>query len=487
MNTRVFYSAPLAIALLVLLPSGLAGQDLLGVFVPGGEAYQLIGGNPFADPEGYHHRGTRSALVRFDYRVDDYYHEVRTDGSSPGLGGIMRSVSLQVPLQSSLLSIEAVSAMTGSVARNTSAQHLHFSSGGKSIRIAYESLLRPALRWRAFVGHSNASSDPLQEGGLAVGIGTPRMGLEVGIEQTTGSQLLGLEVNGVQGSLPLHHRNLTTSVRAAGTFSGMNVGIAAYTSVPSRLPGSAHEGRLEFLPNGLTRGMNLHAEAGLTNEWKVLARIEESSFRGGGSFASEGSDYARVRDVFYSTLSAAAGMMGINESSLIVADLRWQRIRGSLRGHAESWPFVSTLQFLLTQRANFDVGGRFDVYQIHAGGSTFVVEGLQAGVGINLVTIQPSLRVESWQPGVFGVGKHGYQDRRLTVTGMDGVIVSAGARWNIGSLRLSYALTQFVPVSVRTSTLPDGTAELVAPPSGGSVIKSGGGQFHRLSFEFEGW
>jgi len=83
---------------LLLITGEASAQDILQMFLPGGPEYRLIGGNPFSsvrsDANGS--SGIESkAFVRYDGRIDNYYSELRTDGTAPRLGGRLHSLSAQ--------------------------------------------------------------------------------------------------------------------------------------------------------------------------------------------------------------------------------------------------------------------------------------------------------------------------------------------------------------------------------------------------------
>jgi hypothetical protein len=114
-----------------------------------------------------------------------------------------------------------------------------------------------------------------------------------------------------------------------------------------------------------------------------------------------------------------------------------------------------------------------------------VVSWLDLGAGLTALRLSPTLRVESWQPGLFGTGRKGYSDRRLSIDRLDGAMLSGGLRIRAGRVRVDYSISQFVPITLHKLPAADGTMDLFTPAQPGAVVRSWGGLFQSMSVEVE--
>ena len=479
--------------LVFLLTGGKASaQDLLRIFLPGDPQYQLIGGNPFSSLQSGDNTPFRVArdskgFVRYDNRLDNYYSELRKDGSTPHLGARMQSLLVQMPLPSGArFGLAAQTSQLLSEARNTSDQTLNYDNTLKLIRLSYEAPLTGSIQWNVVLGHSNASSGLLQDAGASVSFHIPAGSLSLDVERSANSRDLSIAVAGVQGLLPLDHQTMTVRVGMASGGSAARIAVSGYQSAISPLPSGINRTLLHFLPAGFIRGWDALLETQVGPSWKGMVSLEGLSFEGNGTFTSSGTRYGRLDNAGYRNVSATAGLMTSGPSgSMFVADFKWMRVEGSFAGYAESWPFVSAMQSLFSQRGNFKAEGSFQLSQLHAGGLTPVTDWLSLGGGVTAMSILPALRIESWQPGLFGTGRNGYSDRRLSVDRIDGGMLSGGLRLHAGGIHIDYSISQFIPLSTRTSGPEAGTSTLFSTPQEGSVIRSWGGLFQRLSVAIE--
>lgn len=426
-------------------------------------------------------------FVRYDGRFDGYYGELRTDGSSPRLDGQTHSITFQLPLRTGArFGLTAQSRQLISEARNTSDQVLNYDNSLKLIQLSYETSLSQSIGWNATLGHSNASSALLQDIGTSISIQVPAGALSLNVERSSNSQELNLAVAGVQGLLPLDHQNVTVKVGLASGGSTPRITVSGFQTIISPLPRSENRNWLRFEPAGFVRGWELRLEAPVVSSWKGMISLEGLAFGGDGIFTSAGSRYGRVNNAEYRDVSASAGLMTASQSgSMFVADFKWMDVDGSFTGYAESWPFVSTLESIISQRGSFQVAGSFRLSQLHAGGLIAVERWLELGAGITAMRIVPALRIETWQPGFLGVGRKAYADRRLSIDRIDGAMLSGGFRLRAGNIRVDYSISQFIPISLRKSGLVDGSTDLFVAPESGAVIRSWGGLFQRMSVEVE--
>lgn len=481
-----------SILALLAISGQASAQDLLRMFLPGDPQYQLMGGNPFstmrADGNGYSGAPTDSRMfVRYDGRFDGYYSELRTDGSSPSLDGQTHSLTFQLPLRTGArFGLTAQSRQLLSEARNTSDQLLNYDNSLRRIRLSYESPLFQSIRWNATLGHSNASSSLFQDIGTSILIQMPAGALSLNVERSSNSQELNLAVAGVQGFLPLDHQNLTVKVGLASGGSTPRITVSGFQTTVSPLPRSVDRDLLRFEPAGFVKGWELRLETPVVSSWKGMITMEGLAFAGDGIFTAAGSRYGQLKNAEYRDVSASAGLMTAGPSgSMFVADFKWMRVDGSFTGYAESWPFVSALESFISQRGSFQVAGSFSLSQFHAGGLMAVARWLELGAGITAMRIVPALRIESWQPGFLGVGRKAYADRQLSIDRIDGAMLSGGFRLHAGNIRVDYSISQFVPVALRKSEPLDGATDLFTAPEPGSVIRSWGGLFQRMSVEVE--
>ena len=463
-------------------------QDLLRIFIPGDPQFQLIGGNPFSGLSPIHdsNRGA-GTFVRFDRRMDDYYSEERRDGTSPTLGNHIHLLTLQVPFRSgAMFGLAAKSSRLSSQARNTSDQLMDYDNTLKLVRLSYDTHLFQSVRWNLALGHSNAATALLQDVGTSVSFRVPAGAISFHVDRSSNSQEMRISVAGTQGLLPLHHRTLSVRI-------GLDLGTAksrmilnGYQTMVSPLPGIPNRDRLRFEPAGFVRGWESRFETSITPSWKGMVAFEGLSFTGDGRFMFNGSRYGLVNNVNYRDVSASAGLMTSGPSgSLFLLDVKWMDIAGSFGGYADSWPFVSAMQSLISQRGNFQIAGSFRLMQIHAGALLPAASWLQFGGGLTALRIVPKLQIESWQPGFLGVGRKAYADRRLSLDRLDGMLLSGGAKLNVGTIRFDYSVSQFIPIALRKRTLAAGTMDLVVAPEAGMVVRSWGGLFQRLSIEVE--
>ena len=475
---------------LLLITGEASAQDILQMFLPGGPEYRLIGGNPFSsvrsDANGS--SGIESkAFVRYDGRIDNYYSELRTDGTAPRLGGRLHSLSLQLPLKSGArVGLAAQSRELLSEARNTSDQLMNYDNSLKLIRLSYETPLFGSTSWNLILGHSNASGALLQDVGTSIAFRAPIGSLALNVERSTSSQELNIAVAGVQGLLPLDHQSTEVSVRLQSEGENPRIVMRGFQKAISPIPDGANRHFLRFSPGGIVLGWESLLEAPLGSSWKGMVSFSGLAFNGAGTFSAAGSQYGLLGHAAYRDISAAAGLITVGPSgSMFVADCKYIVVEGSFDGYAESWPFVSAMESLFSQRGNFQVTGSFRLAQIHAGGMMPVASWLELGGGLTAMRMTPALRVESWQAGLFGTGRRGYSDRRLSIDQVDGAMLSGGLRVHVGKVRVDYSISQFIPVTLHKSAPTGGTKDLFTPALPGAVVRSWGGLFQSMSVEVE--
>lgn len=473
--------------MLLVLAEGGSAQDLLQFFLTGGPSGRLMGGDPFPAPVLQHpafSSGERG-YVRFGGRLDNYYKEERRDGSSPGLHGGIYDLTAMIPLTGRTdILIQTGSQTVLSQALNTADQVATYDNRQKALRVSVGTHIADGIRWNMAAGHTTASGTPLRDLGTGVMIGTGQNSVSLQMDRSASNHHLALSVGGVNGFLPLGHEQITTRIDVrSGGFPSFE--LSAAHSVLSQGPGNPTD-QMRFAPSGIMVWYRVQAFAPVTDRWDAHGSIEHRSMTGHGEFTSDGSGYGALHAMSYRELSVVAAVRRtFSSGSRVVADLRWTSIRGSLDGHLESWPFVSTLESPLATRAMFRIGGSFEVLQAHAGGRFPATSWLELGGGLAAIRLIPDLRVESWQAGFLGLGRKAYTDRRLVVRTLDGAMVSAGFRASFGLVTIEYAVSQFVPVRIRSAVLPSGTGSLVSAPETGAVIRSWGGLFQHFSAQWD--
>jgi hypothetical protein len=457
-------------------------QDIARLFLPGDPAFQLMGGNPLSIIEA----GAGSKLfVRYNSRFDDYYHEQRRDGSSPSLGGAVHSIKAGVAFPSgSTLNLIGQSEYLTSQARSSSDQLMDYSNNRKFLGLAYGMPLSPGLRWTVNVGYSDASGSVLQDIGTAVSFSLPNGALSIGLERTTNAQQMGVIVSSIRGTLPLNHQNIISRVAVTTGSESVRFSFAASQTVVSPHHDQSHPDGLRFEPAGYVRQWQSRMEAGLNGSWKMVLTAEGNVFQGRGAFTANGSGYGMLERADYEETSVSGGLVHESAGLMFVSDLSWTRIDGSLDGRIESWPFVSLLQSPFSQRANFDIEGTFRLLNAHTGAIVKLTDWLNMGGGISVLRLIPDLRIESWQAGFLGIGRKAYTDRRLSVEQLDGGMISAGFQMRLGDVGIDYSVNQFVPINLQKTSLPSGTSGIFTAPQAGTVVKSWGGLFQRVSVKW---
>jgi hypothetical protein len=363
---------------------------------------------------------------------------------------------------------------------------MNYDNSLKLIRLSYETPLSGTTRWNVSLGHSNASGALLGDVGTSISFQAPMGSLALNVERSTNSQQLNIAVAGVQGLLPLDHQSAEMGVRLESGLTNVKIVAEVFQKIISPIPDGASRHFLRFSPGGLMWGWESLVEAQFGSSWKGMVSLSGLSFSGAGTFSASGSQYGLLRNAEYNTISTSAGLMTLGKSgSLFVADCQYLVVDGSFNGYAESWPFVSAMQSLFSLRGNFQVAGSFRLAQIHAGGMMPVASWLELGGGLAAIRMTPVLRVESWQAGIFGTGRKGYSDRRLSIDRIDGAMVSGGLRIHAGKVRVDYSFSQFVPITLHKSAPATGTRDLFTPAQPGAVVRSWGGLFQSMSVEVE--
>ena len=473
---------------LLTISRSATAQDLLRIFAPGDPQYQLIGGNPFSVKSQFPDSDPGSStFVRFDGRADNYYSEERKDGTSPSLGSQTHSLALHLPFRSnSFFDLSARSTRLSSQARNSSDQVMDYQNSLKLVRLSYDMPLYQSVRWNLALGHSNATTALFQDIATSVSFRVPAGALSLQVDRSSNSQDMRVSVAGAQGLLPLDHRIFSVRIGLAVGTPDSRIILNGYQTMVSPLPGTLNRDRLRFEPAGSIRGWESRFETSITSSWRGMLALEILSFGGGGTFKFNGSRYGLVNNVEYKDVSASAGVMTSGPSgSLFLADVKWMEVAGSFAGHAETWPFVSGLQSLISQRGNFQIAGSFRLTQIHAGALLPAASWLRFGGGITALRLIPALRIESWQTGFLGTGRKAYADRRLSVDRLDGMLLSGGVRLHAGTVRFDYSISQFVPIALEKKRLVEGATDLFVAPEAGMVVGSWGGLFQRLSVQME--
>ncbi len=472
---------------------------MVGLFIRGDERYRFLGGNPFSLTSGsqqwHEQHGAELARPRITYttHVDDVYDEVQSDGNEAGSQGYVRHLEFLLPLSQSALRPVIGFSMTSSDFssrfRLPSSEQADFKNGLTAIAIDYRMRLNRLLQIGGMLGHSsNGGKTQWNYRSEFVLRPGSNVSLLVQVSDRASWQVLDLDINNVNGNLPLEFQQRAARLSVIYSSRTFTISSTALHSLISSLPDEGRLAEAHFHPEGDIDDLSVQTVYAMTEKWQGVLAVEWRALKAAGSFVFGGARYGMLREIQYDDILIQIGSQyHLSGQWLLLMDAQWRRLRGAAYGYAESWPFISVFDSPVSSRENFIARGSAEFWKLHVGAAMPVTSNLTLGFGANYVHLIPELLLSSWESRVLVFGARGYQERTLPVRSIDLGIVSGGFQAELAGIIAEYSFVQFVPVAALRKPDDPGETTTTGPPSAVPSVASrtSGGQFHRLSIAYE--
>jgi len=450
----------------------------------------MMGGDPFAElgANRTHHLYFRDAnttpLVHFDSHIDNVYKETRSDGTERGLQRNLNLADVAVPLTlGSRPIVFRATALSTSVSGSIDVdakQHASYNGRDEYVSAAVQVPVSDAMNWTFAMGENTQGlhTSPGYEAGFSYE--HPEGTTSLTLRNRPHSQVLGLNITGVDGVLPLDFSQKGAEVSFDVPFRRLVFHMAGHDDFIVPLPAVDRINDTRFAPNGKAWGFTFSTLAEISSEVDLLFSFGSESIDGKGTFTSRMSSYGQLETFslhhnFIRIGICYAVSAGVNLES----DISWSRINGAAAGFAESWPFVSIKESSLSP-GYFDGSGTVRLTQAHLGGIFSISERFHAGCGINVVRMIPNARLVTWQSRFLSFGERDRETMTFPFRELRGLILSGGIKGSVGVFGLLYSFSQIVPLkAVPISNEQHGESSpgtILAP-----AIHGSGGQFHSLS------
>lgn len=164
----------------------------------------------------------------------------------------------------------------------------------------------------------------------------------------------------------------------------------------------------------------------------------------------------------------------------VMIDAGFENIEGSFVGNLQSWPFMSVLQSVITNRINFRFTGSLRYWQIGFG-KRWNLGMLYVQPSVAYYDVRPDIVIQSWQPQFLVVGVSQFSDNSFDVihAGLGRLEVTIGihSTW----VDADFDGTQFVPIFQDHRSVQGGPAVPPSPTPEQSRAISDGGRWVRLT------
>lgn len=468
-------------------------QDILSLLLSGDARSRSIGGNPFSsldegnllssESTGYVH-----SSLRFDFKDDDIYREACSDGTETLLQNINRQTDLSLALSDEpmgpRLGISVKSSGSSAIMDQSPSEHANYEAEHRTVMLSYETPLGSLMRVGVAVGRSYRSPQKYAAYESRFSFLLPAgilLNLKMGSWEH--SQALQLQISGTDGLLPLDYAQRGADFTLRVPVGALSVLATGHEDFISSAANSSRAFDTRFTPDGVDYGYGLHCLATIGNGWKGLLSLTRAVVEGNGIFCSSDQTYGKLDEFGFENTVAQGAVQSVGSSGgLIEADVKWQSIRGNVEGYAEDWPFVSIFDSPIPVRENVQASGGIDIMQMHVGGETSVSRLLRCAFGASILRARPDFKLESWESKYIVFGVRGYKERGISVNLIDAAILSAGVQMKLWPFIVGYSFTQFVPIYIgRSSSTGEGSVSSSLSGQG----HASGGQFHRLTIEYE--
>ena len=252
-----------------------------------------------------------------------------------------------------------------------------------------------------------------------------------------------------------------------------------YTLEPSTGQLSASE--FELVSNGRFRQELGELAVNLSERWSARLAYRQGGLEASGDFFNYGQKFGKVTQGHVNYSSVAGGLGFHSPSGALFLDYEHFDVSDSLRGHVESWPFVSTILTLLGDRTYFRVTGGATVDKLCLAYSRDCRNGGKLASGVTYFHVVPSGKWETWEPLLWVFGVKNFRRHLSSITEADAILLSLGGKRPLRNLTFSGSVSQLIPVYVEKAgiSLPSG-------PSGAPAVHvtTDGGRFYELGIEY---
>jgi hypothetical protein len=492
-SLRKICRVPAVFLALIVCWNTASAQDVLGLFMSGNDRTKSMGGNPFASLEQEDFPSSANAVpirrnVNFDLRYDNIYHEVHPDGVETLLQSSTRQISVSLPFSeaasSPKLKLNVISFGSIAIADQSPSERGNYQSEHKAVTLGYETPLGPSMRVGIGIGQSYGNPQSFTNYESNFSFMLPEgMSINGRIGNWEQSQVLQLQISGTDGILPLDYTKRGVHFSVSIPLGNVKLVGSEYSDYIYPATNISRLFATRFAPNGTDNGYQLQCMVSDGKKLKTLLSAREETVNGNGVFYSNDQKYGSLSGFAFKILALQSAVQySLLSGGIVESDIKWQFVSGNLFGYAESWPFTSIFDSPIPLRENVSASGRMDILQLHVGGKVPVSEQFEFGLGVNLLRIRPNVELDSWESKYLVFGVRGYKVRTLALRLIDAAILSTGFRLQLQPFVIDYSITQFVPINIEKSGSSGGGSAL---SSSSGTVRASGGQFHRLSVEYE--
>ena len=208
------------------------------------------------------------------------------------------------------------------------------------------------------------------------------------------------------------------------------------------------------------------------NVWSVGSSTE--LFQGNTTFGE-----ASLSNVRFENILARCSRRA-NEQTELAFGIGLTEFKASLVGDLQSWPFMSLLQSVITNRLNYRFLGSVRFWQVDAEKS------LQFGSwhvlpSVSYYDVRPEIVIQSWQPTYLVFGVSNFVDNGLDVihAGIGKLELTVGVESSFIGVNLNAA--QFLPIFQFHRATKAGPQAPPSPTAKPATVSTDGGRWVRLT------
>ncbi|MDI6809005.1 MAG: hypothetical protein QME66_08500 [Candidatus Eisenbacteria bacterium] len=300
--------------------------------------------------------------------------------------------------------------------------------------------------------------------------------------RTNLDQSLTFEVRDEGGVLPIEAEVVAESYFLTGRLLkrfSLWLEAVRYSFEPST--GQLSASQFELVPDGRFRQELGELTMSFFGRWSARLAYKQGGLDASGDFFYYGQKFGKVTRGHFAFSSVAGGLGFHSPTRALSVDYEHFDLSDSLRGHVQSWPFVSAIFRLLGDRTYFRGIGGARMDKLRFTYSQDCRSGGKLASGMTYFHVVPSGEWQTWEPLLFVFGVKNFKRHLSSLVEADAILLSLGGKYPFRNLDFSGSVSQLIPVHVKKAETSPPSA-----PGGAPAVRvtTDGGRFYEFGIEY---